>query len=224
MPELPPKALEMTNLSPKARRIGWAAAALIRLFSLTFRWRLHDRSGITEVEPEKPMIWIFWHNRIFALPTAYKKYMSSRKGAILTSASNDGAIIAATVARFGCSAVRGSSSRRGATAFLGLLGWLKDGFDIAIVPDGPRGPRYRLGPGVVKLAGMTDALILPIRLEYRSKWVFKSWDRFQLPKPFSVVDVYFEPCESIPAELDDAAFELERQRIEKILNPNDETD
>jgi lysophospholipid acyltransferase (LPLAT)-like uncharacterized protein len=211
-------------ISPKSRRIGLAAATVIRLFSFTFRWRLHDSAGITGDPPEHPMIWAFWHNRIFAIPVMYRKYLSSRSGAVLSSASKDGEIIAATVSRFGCYSIRGSSSRRGTAALRGLIDWINAGYDVAIVPDGPRGPRYKIGPGIVKLASMTDAKILPVRLEYGSVWKFKSWDRFQLPKPFTTVNVYFDPLIHVPENLDDDSFEAERLRIEQIMNPNHETD
>jgi len=224
MSALPEKEGVIRQLSPKARRIGWAAAILIRLLSATLRWRLHDPSGLVESPPDRAMIWTFWHNRIFVLPFVYHKYLISRKGAVLTSASSDGEIIAALIARFGCDAVRGSSSRRGAAAMLGLIDWIQDGYDIAIVPDGPRGPRYRLGPGVIKLAEVTGALILPIRIEYGSAWVFKSWDRFRLPKPFTTVNVYLGPCTEVSSSLDEEAFEAERRRVEHLMNPADETD
>jgi lysophospholipid acyltransferase (LPLAT)-like uncharacterized protein len=170
------------------------------------------------------MVWAFWHNRIFVIPTVYRKYLRSRKGAVLTSASKDGETIAAIIARFGCEAVRGSSSRRGASALLGLIDWIRDGYDVAIVPDGPRGPRYRLGPGLVKLAEVTGALVLPVRVEYGSYWHFKSWDRFRLPKPFTTVDVFFGPCAEVPSGLDGSDFERERVRLETLMNPAHEVD
>ncbi len=225
MAELPQKAGAIRDLSPKARRIGWVGAFFIRLVSLTLRWRLHDPSGISTNPPDRPMIWTFWHNRIFVVPPLYHRYLRGRKGAVLTSASKDGEIIAAVIARFGCEAIRGSSSRRGTSALLGLIDWIRDGYDVAIVPDGPRGPRYRLGPGAAKLAEVTGALVLPIRIEYGSYWCFrKSWDRFRLPKPFTTVDVHLGPCAEVPSGLDEEAFETERVRLENLMNPHHETD
>lgn len=171
------------------------------------------------------MIWTFWHNRIFVLPAVYHRYLISRKGAVLTSASKDGEVIAAIVARFGCEAVRGSSSRKGTSALLGLIDWVRDGYDVAIVPDGPRGPRYRMGPGVAKIAEVTGAIVLPVRVEYGRYWCFrKSWDRFRVPKPFTTVDVYFGPCAEVPSGLDENGFESERLRLETLMNPAHEVD
>ena len=224
MADLPDKQGSIRNLPAKARRIGWAGATLIRLVSLTLRWRLHDPEGIATNPPDRPMVWIFWHNRIFVLPTLYHKYLRRRKGAVLTSASKDGEVIAAIVARFGCEAIRGSSSRKGTSALLGLIDWIRDGYDVAIVPDGPRGPRYKLGPGVVKLAEVTGALVLPVRVEYGSYWVFQSWDRFRLPKPFTTVEVFLGPCTEVVSPLDETTFEHERLRVETLMNPAHEVD
>ncbi len=224
MSDLPEKEGSIRKLPPRARRVGWAGAALIRLVSLTLRWRLHDPDGISSNPPARPMVWTFWHNRIFVVPLLYHKYLRLRKGAVLTSASKDGEVIAAIVARFGCEAVRGSSSRRGISALLGLIDWIRDGYDVAIVPDGPRGPRYKMGPGLVKLAEVTGALVLPVRVEYGSYWHFKSWDRFRVPKPFTTVDVFLGPCTEVPSELDESAFEAERLRLETLMNPAHEID
>ena len=218
------KSFEVKDLSAKSRRIGWAVTCLMRVFGVTFRWRVHDPGGIMETPPDHPMVWCVWHNRVFMAPVVYRKFLTSRRGAVMTSPSRDGEIIAATVSRFGCAVVRGSSSRRGASALLSLVDWIRDGYDVLIVPDGPRGPRYRLGPGVVKLTQLTEAKILPIRIEYSSYWKFKSWDQFRLPKPFTTVNVYFDALESAPEDLDDEGFEAERQRIERVMNPAHETD
>jgi len=216
--------LQRQPLPWKKRAAGALIVGLMRAICGTCRFRLEDRAGITESLPDKPMIWLIWHNRIFSIIPAYLKYLPSRRGASLTSASGDGDYIAATVEAVGVSAVRGSSSRRGAAALLGLVDWVKRGFDVLIVPDGPRGPRYRMGPGVVKLAQVTGASVLPIRIEYGSAWIFKSWDRFRLPKPFTTVTVIFEPLVDMSPDLDDEAFEEARLLLERTLNPQDETD
>jgi len=208
----------------RTRVISWILVWFIRILSLTLRWRLHDPAGISRHPPDRPMIWAIWHNRILAFAHIYLRYLPMRQGAILTSASRDGEIIAAMVTRFRGGVIRGSSSRKGASALLGLLDWVRGGYDVAIVPDGPRGPRYRFGPGIVKLAEVTGALVLPLRVEFGSYWHFKSWDRFRVPKPFSTVDIHLGPCTEVPSGLDPEAFEAERLRLETLLNPAHETD
>jgi lysophospholipid acyltransferase (LPLAT)-like uncharacterized protein len=222
--EIAPPPDRAIPISAKSHRIGWAAATLIRLFSCTYRWRIEDPDNLSADPPGHPMIWAFWHNRIFVVPVMYRKFLKTRSGAVLSSASKDGEIIAATVSRFGCHSVRGSSSRRGTAALRGLIEWIQAGYDVAVVPDGPRGPRYKLGPGVVRLAQTTNAKILPIRVEYGSFWAFRSWDKFRLPKPFTCVTITFEPLIDVAENLDEEAFEFERQRIENALNPHNETD
>jgi hypothetical protein len=118
---------------------------------------------------------------------------------------------------FGIGAVRGSSSRRAVAALIGMKRALKEGLDVSITPDGPRGPRYVFHPGVVKLAESSGAAIVPIHIRFSSAWRLKTWDRFVLPKPFSRVHVVFDDFIRIPKGLDEVAFEAERERVEKIL-------
>ena len=223
---MPERKKKRDEISFKGRAIGKLAATLIRCLCMTYRWEVVDNSGVlNDGFPDGSLIWTFWHNRVLALPGTYKRYFHSRSGAVLTSASKDGEIIAATMEEFGISAVRGSSSRRGASALLALVDWIKRGYDVVITPDGPRGPRYRLAPGIIKLAQVTGAGILPIRAEAASVWRFDTWDKFQVPKPFTRIRLILEPIQSIDPELaDKEEFESERIRIESILNPNNETD
>lgn len=212
-------------IPPKALWLGRLAAFLIGLLGRTLRVRVEDRAGILDHAPDHSLIWVFWHNRIFAMPLIYRRFLPTRRGAVLTSPSRDGAVIAATMRCFGVASVRGSSSKRGAAAMLEMEKWIREGYDVAVTPDGPRGPRYRLAPGLVKVAQRTSALVLPIRVEYQSAWIFrKAWDHFRLPKPFSRVRVTFEPYQTIDAGVEGDRFEEERARLERLLNPNDETD
>jgi len=211
-------------LSAKARVLAAMAVALMRVFELTYRWRYVDEGGLIANPPDRPMIWVLWHNRIWVLRRVHRKCLPSRYGAILTSVSRDGDIIAALVKLLGIFPVRGSTSRRGAAALLNLREWIRSGFDVLIIPDGPRGPRYRMGPGAIKLAQLTGALILPIRIEFGSAWSFRGWDHFRLPKPFTTVTAIIGPCLEIPPDLSEDDFETERQRVERVLNPDHEID
>lgn len=208
----------------KAKAAGFGASMILRSVCATLRWNLEDKAGITENLPDQQMIWTSWHNRIFVLAPMYRRYLRSRSGACLTSPSKDGAIIATTMKCFGVDAVRGSSSRGGLKALLSLKKWIDNGFDVAITPDGPRGPRYALAPGLIMLAQKTGAAILPIRIEYSSYWHLRSWDQFRIPKPFSKVTVVFEPLETIQPGLDEAAFEEARAHVELVMNPRGETE
>ena len=201
----------------KARLIGRALAMLVGGLGRTLRIEIDDRCGALKNPPDAPMLWAFWHNRIFVVPTVWRKYLPERSGAVLTSASKDGAILAETLRCFGAASVRGSSSRRGAAASRELVEWINAGFDIAITPDGPRGPKYQLAPGLIRLASATGARILPVSVEYTNAWRMKSWDQFRIPKPFSKVRVTLHEFEILPPELDGDDFEAERKRIEALL-------
>jgi len=117
---------------------------------------------------------------------------------------------------FGLGSVRGSSSRRGGAALIGLREVLEKGEDPAITPDGPRGPVYKLGQGVVYLAQQTGTGILPIHIEYSRAVRLKSWDRFMIPLPFSKVHVTFDEIIFVAPEAD---IEEERVRIEALMQP-----
>jgi lysophospholipid acyltransferase (LPLAT)-like uncharacterized protein len=118
---------------------------------------------------------------------------------------------------FGLGAIRGSSSRRAVSALIGMKKALREGFDVCVTPDGPRGPRYEVQPGVIKIAQSTGAEIIPIHIRYRAAWRLKTWDRFVIPKPFSRVSVVFDKPHRIPPDLDDAGFENARLALEKCL-------
>lgn len=194
-------------------------ATLVKLVFLTVRLRVTDRSGLLKTSPEFPLIFTFWHNRIIAITLGFQRvYPSGRKGvSVLTSPSKDGELLAEVMAQFGMGAFRGSSSRRGARALLECADHLMSGADLAVTPDGPKGPRYALGPGLVLLAQRTNARIVPLHAHFSNALELKTWDGFRIPLPFSRIDVTIGAYETIPATPDEAAFEAERSRIETLL-------
>lgn len=158
-----------------------------------------------------------WHNRLLIFPFVLKWFTPNRHGAALISASRDGDLLTDAIHRFGFDVVRGSSSRLGATALLQLSEVLAQREDVVITPDGPRGPVYELGPGVIFLAQKTNALVLPMNLEYSSCWRFKSWDRFIVPRPFSSVRVIFGEPHHVAATTTAGEFEAERLRLQEAM-------
>ena len=94
---------------------------------------------------------------------------------------------------------------------------IEQGFDVAITPDGPRGPLYHLNPGVITLAQKTGALIMPIRVHYSRCWRLKTWDAFEIPKPFATVTIVLLPLYRVAATSSDEEFEPERARLERVL-------
>jgi lysophospholipid acyltransferase (LPLAT)-like uncharacterized protein len=128
----------------------------------------------------KGVIYVFWHDQLLLMV----KSVSSHGAKILISSSKDGEIIARTMSYFGHEAVRGSSTRGGKTALKEMLKLAKGSADLAITPDGPKGPRHQVKPGVVQLARLSGRTILPIAFACSRGRRFNSWDRFLLPFPF----------------------------------------
>jgi lysophospholipid acyltransferase (LPLAT)-like uncharacterized protein len=191
------------------------AVFLIRGLAATLRWRVDDRCECAT--RKHPFVGTFWHNRLLMVPILYRRFGGGHRGNCLTSPSKDGGIVAGVMERFGIGSVRGSSSRRGALAIREMAAVLERGEDMAITPDGPRGPRYHFHPGAVKLAQLTGVPLLLIHVDYSRYWELKSWDCFRIPKPFARVDVVFDEGHRIPVELTEAEFEAERARLEAEL-------
>lgn len=195
------------------------AANLARLIFATIRLRVTDRSGFLTNPPSGPRILVFWHNRIPAISIGFLRHYPthpSRKGvSVLTSPSKDGDILAGVMANLGMGSVRGSSSRRGSTAIRELSSLLEAGIDLAITPDGPRGPKYSLGPGAVFLAQKTGVPILPLHACYHRAIRLKTWDNFAIPLPFSRVDIVMGSYMTVDPEATD--LEAERLRLETLL-------
>ncbi|MEI6416759.1 MAG: lysophospholipid acyltransferase family protein [Verrucomicrobiota bacterium] len=200
------------------------AAGIARCLFRTLRLEIIDRSGFLTQPAEKPVIMTFWHNRIPAIAVGFLRYYPHRlrRGVVvLTSPSKDGDILAGVMTHLGMGSVRGSSSRRGSTALRELTGKLEAGHDLAITPDGPRGPKYSLGPGVVFLAQKTGLRILPLHARYHRAFHLKTWDSFAIPWPFSKINIVIDDYITIDPSLTD--LEPERIKLEHLLKTNAES-
>ena len=204
--------------SRKQRVIGTIAGGLLHVMGWTLRYKITGLEQMTVKYKGRPVIYALWHNRIFAIPYCKPVLSPDREVCILTSASKDGAILETAVKNFGISSVRGSSSRRGAAALVALRKKLKAGDTVTITPDGPKGPCYKLQPGVVKLAQASGTPIVCLSIEFSNCWRIKSWDRFCIPKPFSKVLIHLEDGIEIPKDLSDDDFEAERKKLEVLMH------
>lgn len=166
-------------------RLVWA---LLMIVGRTWRFEVLAEEGVTPAfhgfNPSRE-IYCFWHQCVLAC--AY--YYRSTHATILISQSFDGELITRTLELLGYRAVRGSSSRGGREGLLGLRRVLDAGTPVIFTADGPRGPIFRSKPGPIKLAELTSAPIGCFHLEPEKAWVAKSWDRFQIPKPFTKIAV-----------------------------------
>jgi len=193
--------------------IGW----VIRIFGMTYRVEVEDNAGVGELGRE-PIIHVVWHNRIFAATYLWRLTSSHQPLVALTSASKDGAILAAAVGVVGVQVARGSSSRRGAAALVTLRKALKAHKDVYITPDGPRGPMYELQAGTLKLAQASGVPIVVKQIRLHDYWELKTWDRLRIPKPFSHVTLRYDEPIYIPKGLCDEEFEELRVRIERQMS------
>lgn len=198
-----------------AARLIWLT---VRGMAVTIRFKLDDRSGYFSGAPPDPIIFATWHNRLALSLMLYerfvRRYQPDRKLAALVSASKDGGLLARVFELFRVQPVRGSSSRRGAQALRELVGWGERGYDLAITPDGPRGPRYTVHNGVVATAQFTGLTIVPVSYRLNWKIQLKSWDRFQIPLPFAVCEITTGRVIRVSREASEAEREILRQQLE----------
>jgi len=193
----------------------WSVASAI---AATIRYRINDPHGFMQRKDIPQAIYCIWHNRLALCVKIY--YAFSRQHhtapglAGLVSASKDGALLSAIFQRFGVQPVRGSSSRRGAQALLELSSWARRDYDLAITPDGPRGPRYVVADGAITLAQITGLPLVPGSYHLNWKITVKSWDRFQIPLPFARCEISVGEVIRVPRELSDEQREVLRQKLE----------
>ena len=204
------------------QRLGaWVAFLVLRALTATLRCHWHDRSGYFIGPPPGPAIYGVWHNRLGVSMKIYYGYLKPRNRtaglAALVSASKDGGFLSSILECFKVQPVRGSTSRRGPQALLELTSRAERGYDLAITPDGPRGPRYIVQEGIISLAQITGLPIIPVSCRMNWKIQLKSWDRFQIPMPFSRCEMIFEKPIHIPREALDAEREALRRQLEQTM-------
>lgn len=179
----------------------WVApvALLFRLWLSTLRVRLAPGSREAERAAGGSAVIVLWHDRLFFAPVVSQRHLS-RPVCALVSASKDGGWLAAFYNLMGIRCARGSSSSRGAEALMSLARAMRKGCHAGITPDGPKGPRRQVKPGVLALARVAKAGILVLGIRYHACWRLRSWDRFALPVPFSRVDLALELADGLPED------------------------
>ena len=198
----------------QARAIAGAGAPLMGLLCRTLRWRVEgmDHYDAIVASRRKP-IFAFWHGRI--LPATW--FWRDRGIVVMTSQNFDGEWIARIIRRFGYGAARGSTSRGARRALIQLKRDVTAGRPAAFTVDGPRGPARRVQPGAVWLAGVTGSPILPFHIEAERHWSMSSWDRTQIPRPFSAVAVAIGAPFDVPDPSEDGVVEAYRSELEGVL-------
>jgi lysophospholipid acyltransferase (LPLAT)-like uncharacterized protein len=188
---------------------------LINALGHTLRWRVEGLQHLEAILASgRQPVMAFWHGRI--LPATF--YFRRRGIVVITSENFDGEWIARIIERFGYGTARGSTSRGGKKAMLQLVRDMKAGRAAGFTLDGPRGPARVAQAGAVWLASATGNPVLPFHLEASSHWSLRSWDRTQIPKPFSTIAlVVGEPLE-IPSDASGETLEQARQDLEGRLS------
>ncbi len=199
------------------RVLSAAGTALIRFLGRTQRIVLDDPIDLIGSASPRPCVFAFWHSRLLLMPWLFRRYFPDRRLAVMVSRSRDGEAIAAVVHRFGIETVRGSTRRGGDAALREMEALVAEGVDAAITPDGPRGPRYRVQTGVIRLARMTGRPIVPVTWNSRRRIVLKSWDRSVIPLPFSRCEVRIGDPLDVSTAGDRSEDELARELERRLL-------
>lgn len=198
--------------------LAWLSSAIIHAIGATLRMTIEDRGAILDQPDHPPVIIAFWHNRTALMALFYEKYCRGRTALTFISRSRDGQFMTEVAARFGIKAVRGSSSRHGAAAALSAIRASDDPrIDLVITPDGPRGPRYQIQPGLMRLAQATQRPIVAVTYQLRWKKELRSWDRFHVPLPFSTCHLVTSERISVPENATESELEELRARASRAL-------
>jgi len=191
-------------------------ALLLKFLKAVMRTEIVDPGG--HMDPDTyPYITVTWHNRLLFFPAMFPKYARKRTTALI-SASRDGQYIADLVKVFGIQAARGSSSRKGAAALDASIKHLKQGRNVSVTPDGPRGPKYKMSIGPIALASKTGVPILPVSVNYSSYWELRSWDAFQIPKPWAKISLILGDPIEIPRDISKEEMERWTEVVRGKLN------
>jgi lysophospholipid acyltransferase (LPLAT)-like uncharacterized protein len=182
------------------RRVRWLSLLgvwVIRVLGATWRVRLVDAGPMDQLRHDgQPVALLLWHGQL--LPTLFA--MRYQSIACLISTHKDGELIAQIAQRLGCKLVRGSSSRGADRALIGLIRTLRDGFTVAVTPDGPRGPYQTFAPGALVAAHRTGAPVVALGVHVSRAWHLSSWDRFTIPKPFARLTIVCDTPLMVPGE------------------------
>lgn len=198
------------------RTACWLISLYIRLVKLTSKWDV--RGGHI---PEKfwnegrPFILALWHGRLMMMPYSWRRGVPID---FLISFHRDGDLVSRTIAHFDLGTIRGSSKKGGAAALKAMVTALRQGKNIGIAPDGPTGPRMRASEGIISVARLSGAPIIPAACASSRRIVLGSWDRFVIALPFGRgVFCWGEPI-TVPRDADDQAVQAAIQKLEAALN------
>jgi len=189
--------------------VPFIGSLLIRFLYYTNKKVFHAPQKITD----ESVIFACWHGELLMLPYLYKHYRQKPHAKVLISNHFDGELISRTIKYFGLGTLAGSTNRNAARVLIQAIKTIKEGYDIGITPDGPKGPRHEVADGIIVMAQKAGAKIVLVEIKPTKFWQLHSWDKFVIPKPFGVLHYYAS------SELDVSSMELDvaREMIQKGL-------
>ncbi len=194
--------------------IAFVGRFLVRIIGPTLRYTVTMEPGGPDGGWIQPAVWVFWHRSI--IPALY--WFRGRRIAVMTSSSFDGEYIARIIEKFGYEAVRGSSTRGGVRALLGMHTVIEDGRTAAFTIDGPRGPRYIAKPGPVLLARNTKTPVVAFYAAVDRAWELNTWDRFLIPKPFARVALHISRMMAVPQQAEAEDLRQYHSEMQSMLD------
>ena len=187
------------------------ASLLIRFLYITNRKKFNAPENITN----EPIIFACWHGELLMLPYLYNRYRKIPYAKVLISDHFDGLLISKTIKYFGLHTIAGSTNRKAARVLMQAIKAIKDGYDIGITPDGPKGPRHTVSDGLIIMAQKTNAKIVLVGIKPTSFWRFNSWDKFIVPKPFGTLRYNAsEPIDVSEMDMEEARALLKKGLLE----------
>ena len=187
---------------------------LIKLIYLTNRKTFHH----PKLNENEAFIFVAWHGDLVSCPVNYFNARPNGKVKTIISQSKDGEIISKVYSLFGIESIRGSSSKGATKALISTIKEIKSGNDVALTPDGPRGPRFSIADGVIAIAQKSGAKIVVLNSQPLKYWQFNSWDKFILPKPFGKVNFYMsEPYDIVNLEFEEARDFIKNKMLLNVI-------
>jgi lysophospholipid acyltransferase (LPLAT)-like uncharacterized protein len=167
--------------------------------------------------PKEPFILSMWHGQLLMQSLNYRNFKPDGDIKAIISHHRDGKTIEKVINYLGTGTINGSSSKGGAKALIQAIKTIKNGIDVAITPDGPRGPIYEVADGIVAISQKTNAKILTCSIKASRYWQLNSWDKFIIPQPFGQIDFFIsEPFDVSNLDMIDAKKLIKEKMMENI--------
>ncbi|MDK9693847.1 MAG: lysophospholipid acyltransferase family protein [Sulfurimonas sp.] len=193
--------------------VPFVASLFIRFLYMTNKKNFHAPLSI----PDEPTIFACWHGELLMLPYLYSRYRKIPNAKVLISSHFDGMLISKTIAYFGLGTIAGSTNRNATKVLIQGIKAIKDGCDVGITPDGPKGPRHEVADGIIAMAQKTGAKIVLVEIKPTKFWQLSSWDKFTVPKPFGTLNYYA----TSPIDIDKLDMQSAKKMIQKGLKKHE---